>query len=118
MRRLVTPSLLCAVVGLGVWLGASGVASGTAQVSAHILVARPGDKVLVGGTPIACRVVRVRELEKRVAFDCRRSGPLPGTYGTLLTKREAVLVKFESASEAKVVAFAPHSDQPRKCGVG
>ena len=116
MSKLLMLSLLAAVVGLGTWLGAEAAAGGATRASTETFVARPGDRVRVEGTPIACRVVRVRELGKRVAFDCRRGGPLAGTYGTLLTAREAAIVKFESPTTARVVSVARHSGARESCG--
>jgi hypothetical protein len=116
MSKLLMPSLLAAVVGLGTWLGSEASAGGATPASAETFVARPGDTVRVEGTPIACRIVRVRELDKRVAFDCRRGGPLAGTYGTLLTAREAAIVKFESATTARLVSVARHRGARESCG--
>ena len=115
MSRLLAVSILCAAVGLGVWLGSS-VALGGERMTGTTFVARPGDRIRVLDVPIACRVVHVREFGNRVALDCRRGGPLGVTYGTLLTEREAALVDFESAHRAKVVAVARHGGDVRRCG--
>src|SRR4029453_11030328 len=103
-------------VGLRTRLESEESAGGATRASAETFVARPGDMVRVEGTPIACRIVRVRELDKRVAFDCRRGGPLAGTYGTLLTAREAVIVKFESATTARVVSVERQRGAHTSCG--
>ena len=115
MSRLLALLVLGTAMGLGVWLGSS-VALGGGQTSAQTFVVRPGDRIRVLDVPMACRVVHVREFGNRVAFDCRRGGPLARTYGTLLTAREAALVDFESAHRAKVVAVARHSGDVRRCG--
>jgi hypothetical protein len=51
----------------------------------------------------------------RVVIDCRRAGPLAGTYGTLLTAREAALIRFESRHVAKRFAEATHDGSIRRC---
>jgi len=114
MSRLLALLVLGTAIGLGVWLGSS-VALGGGHASAQTFIARPGDRIRVLDVPIACRVVRVRELGSRVALDCRRGGPLAGTYGTLLTAREAALVDFVSARRAKILAVAQHEGDMRRC---
>ena len=114
MSRLIAVAALCTALGLGTWLG-SGSAAGGAERPPKTFVAHLGDEVRVPDTPIACRVVRVRELGRRVGLDCRRGGPLSGTYGTLLTAREAAVVRFESARVAKVISVATHDGEPRTC---
>jgi hypothetical protein len=112
MSKLLAVSIACVGIGLGVWAG-SGAARGGA--SSETYVVRVGDRVRVLDVPIACRVVHVRELGRRVALDCRRGGPLAGTYGTLLTEREAALVDFETSRRAKVLAVARHDGDVHRC---
>jgi hypothetical protein len=64
-----------------------------------------GDIVRVSGAPIGCIVRRQAEVK---TLDCRRIGALPGTYGTLLNGRSARVVRFETASVAKIVFSAQH----------
>jgi hypothetical protein len=115
MSRLFAVSIACAALGLVVGLGSS-VALGGARTTGETFVARPGDTIRVLDAPIACRVARIRQLGDRVGLDCRRGGPLPVTYGTLLTAREAALVDFESAHTAKIVAVGRHGAGMRTCG--
>jgi hypothetical protein len=115
MNRLLALAIACAALGLGVGLGSS-VALGGARTAGETFVARPGDRIRVLDAPFACRVAHIRQLGGRVALDCRRGGPLPLTYGTLLTAREAALVDFESTQSAKVVAVARHGAGVRRCG--
>jgi hypothetical protein len=115
VSRLLVLSISCAALGLGVGL-VSSVALGGERMIGETFVARPGDTIRVLDAPIACRVAHVRRLGGRVALDCRRGGPLAVTYGTLLTGREAVLVDFQSAHSAKVVAVARHGADVRRCG--
>jgi len=112
VTRLLVVPVLCAALACGAWLG---TATGDAGMPARTLVARPGDEVHVQGAPLACRVVRVRELGRRIALDCRRGGKLAGTYGTLLTAREAAVVAFANARTAKVVSIATHGGEVRRC---
>jgi hypothetical protein len=64
-----------------------------------------GDIVRVSGAPIGC-IVRLQAKVK--TLDCRRIGALPGTYGTLLNGQSARVVRFETASIAKIVFSAQH----------
>jgi hypothetical protein len=64
-----------------------------------------GDIVRVSGAPIGC-VVRLQAKVK--TLDCRRIGALPGTYGTLLNGQSVRVVRFETASIAKIVFSAQH----------
>ena len=114
MTRLLAVPALFLAIALGAWLGSS-TAAGGAGMPAETFVARVGDQFRVLDVPIACRVVRVRELGRRVALDCRRGGPLGGTYGTLLTAREAAIVAFEDSRNAKVVACAKHDGEVQRC---
>jgi hypothetical protein len=116
MRKLLIVLALCSVTGVGAWLGSATAAGNGSEASAAAVIARPGDVVRVPNTTIACRVVRVREFGKRLGFDCRRGGPLAGTYGTVLTGNEAALVEFESARTATVVAMGKHSGDAERCG--
>ena len=103
-------------------LGAAGAATvgfvsglATAQTPGPYLEARVGDQIRVAGAPIGCRVVRMRQLGGRVVIDCRRAGPLEGTYGTLISGREALLVEFESRHSARRVTCAVHRRGEPKC---
>jgi hypothetical protein len=112
MSRLVALPVLCAALALAAWLGPGSAAGGP---SGTTFVAALGDRIRVIDAPIACRVVRVRELGRRVALDCRRSGPLRGTVGTLLTAREAAVVRFANARVGRVVSIAEHDGELRRC---
>ena len=112
MRRLLGAAAVTTALGCG-WFASSLVAAPT-STGAEI-VARLGDRVRVVGAPVACRVVRMGELGGRVVVDCRRGGTLEGTYGTLLTGREAVLVRYESSRTAKQVAVGVHEAALQRC---
>ena len=73
-----------------------------------------GDIVRVPGVAnVGCKVIRHDGFQ---TFDCRRAGPLAGSYGALLNKRELVVVKFEDQSSAKVIVDARHDAlNPRIC---
>jgi hypothetical protein len=99
-RRLVV--LVSALAVLAVPAGALGW---RATQGSTIPVAR-GDIVKVTGAPIGCIV---RRQDGYAALDCRRIGPLAGSYGTILTSRRALVVRFENRRTAKVVFSARHS---------
>jgi hypothetical protein len=65
-----------------------------------------GDIVKVTGAPIGCIV---RRQDGYLALDCRRIGPLAGSYGAILTSRKVLVVRFESQRTAKVVFSARHN---------
>jgi hypothetical protein len=48
-------------------------------------------------------------------MDCRRGGPLTGTYGTVISARRALVVRYRSNSVAKVVFTATHGGGARRC---
>jgi hypothetical protein len=65
-----------------------------------------GDIAKVTGAPLGCVV---RKQDGYPALDCRRVGPLAGSYGTILTSRKVLVVRFESQKVAKVVFSARHN---------
>ena len=65
-----------------------------------------GDIAKVTGAPIGCIV---RKQDGYPALDCRRIGPLGGSYGTILTSRKVLVVRFENQRTAKVVFSARHN---------
>jgi hypothetical protein len=66
-----------------------------------------GDVAKVTGAPIGC-LVRRQNGER--ALDCRRAGVLAGSYGTILTKKEVLVVRFESRKVARIVFQARHDN--------
>jgi hypothetical protein len=88
---------------------ALGVPAGAFALSEHgggaTIPIALGDIVTVTNTPIGC-IARLHNGER--ALDCRRAGPLRGTYGTLLTPKEVLVVRFESEKVAKIVFQAQH----------
>jgi hypothetical protein len=64
-----------------------------------------GDIVKVNGAPLACKVRFQNGLR---AVDCRKTGPLAGTYGTIITGAQVMVVRYESVRSGKVVFSAHH----------
>jgi hypothetical protein len=112
VKRLLACMLAAAALGAAGWSATGPAATPRADT---VLNAEPGDRIRVLGAPIACRVVRMSQLGGRVVVDCRRAGALQGTYGTFLTAREAVLVRFESERTAKRVAVGVHERGTKRC---
>lgn len=110
MTRVLGASAVVTLIAASGWF-----ASAAAHGSGTVLEARIGDTIQVVDAPLGCRVFRMRQLGGRVTIDCRKSGALPGTYGTLLTAREAVLIGFESNRTAKRVSVAVHDAAARRC---
>jgi hypothetical protein len=78
----------------------------------HPILLRPGDVVQVSGAPLACRVVVPGGLK---TLDCRVSGSLGGSYGTLMSARRVEVVRFRSARLAKIVFVATQHAGFRTC---
>jgi hypothetical protein len=112
MRGLLAASTLLAAILAAGWLLSTLAA---AQTPAATFQARVGDKIRVVGAPIGCRVVRMSQLEGRIVVDCRRAGPLTGTYGTLFSGREAALIEFVSRRTARRIAYAVHRRDKWEC---
>lgn len=89
-----------------------GGAAADAAAPAAPTVLKVGDRVTVDGQPIGCRVA---SQDGHVVMDCRRGGKLAGTYGTMLTARRALVVRFHDNSVAKVVFTAEHGGGARRC---
>jgi hypothetical protein len=85
---------------------------GAGAASAEPVVLKVGDRVAVEGQPLGCRVARQ---DGRTVVDCRRAGALAGTYGTMLSARKAMVVRYRSNTVAKVVYTATHGGGARRC---
>ena len=99
-RRLIV--LVSAVAALAVPAGAFGWRASQGST----IPLSQGDIAKVTGAPIGCVV---RKQDGYPALDCRRIGPLAGSYGTILTSRRVLVVRFESQKLAKVVFSAHHN---------
>jgi hypothetical protein len=104
--------LLIAVLVCGAAALAIRVAVPARAQAPQTLVLQVGDRVVVDGARLGCQVVR---RGKRPVLDCRRGGDLKGTYGTMLSERRALVVRFRSSAEAKVVFTARHGGGARAC---
>jgi len=112
VRRLLACSLAIAMLAAAGWSATGGATEGRTE---EVFNVRPGDRIRLVDAPIACRVVRMKQLGGRVVVDCRRAGALAGTYGTLVSAREAVLVRFESSTTAKRIAVGIHRRAAESC---
>jgi hypothetical protein len=111
MRRLAT--LVAAVLAGAAATLAVAPRDGTAGAAgSDSTVLKVGDRVTIEGQPIGCRVARQGG---HVVMDCRRGGPLAGSYGTMLSARRARVVRFHDNSVAKVVFTAEHGGGARTC---
>ncbi len=118
VKRLRRAGIVSAAVLLGVVAGAliGGPSHASGAVESTILLAT-GDVVRVVGAPVGCRVV-VRGVPRATMLDCRRAGPLAGTYGVLLGPSNVRVVRFESGREARLVFTAKHGGAATCCGSG
>jgi hypothetical protein len=100
------------------WLSLS-LAHGSAQAAVKSpvksVVLSLGDRFTVEQASVGCRITRVSGYGARVFVDCRRAGPLAGTYGTLLSDQQAMIVRFRDAQTAKVVFQARHAGVATRC---
>jgi hypothetical protein len=114
-RGLTVLALLAAFTAAGA-LAAPGGPAGAPAAATETVALRVGDRVQVEGEGIGCRVARLSHFAGRTFFDCRRAGPLAGSYGTLLGEREVSVVRFRNDRTAKVVFSARHKGAPARCG--
>jgi hypothetical protein len=115
MRRLSIIGVLAATLVL-VWPSLAGISSSGNAAVDQAIVLELGDEVRVAGEPIGCRVTRLAQYGNQVFLDCRRAGSLRGTYGTYLSGRDVLVVKFRSSETAKVVLRARHKGGTQRCG--
>jgi hypothetical protein len=118
MRRVLTVVAVASAAAFGSWFSRDDGARAADVARASTVAVRIGDRVRVLDAPIACRVVRMSQLGGRAVVDCRRAGPLAGTYGTLLTAHEALLVRFQSKHAARRMVVATHGGDVRRCEAG
>jgi hypothetical protein len=100
-RRLACTIAALALVVPGV---AFAVGRQTAAQEEAIPVA-VGDIVKVSAAPLGC-IVRFQNGLR--ALDCRKTGPLAGTYGAILTSRQLMVVRYASRKAGKIVFSAHH----------
>ena len=98
-------------VMVGALVGGPSQASGAARST--VLLSH-GDTARVADVPVGCLVVR-RGVPPATMLDCRRAGPLAGTYGVLLGRWNVRVVRFRSAREAQVVFTATHGGRSVCC---
>lgn len=110
MRR--TLAALATVLLAGVGAVAAVPHEGANAAADAPIVLKIGDQVQVEGQPVGCRVARQ---SGAVVVDCRRAGALAGTYGTMLSSRKAMIVRFRSNTVGKVVFTATHRGGARRC---
>jgi hypothetical protein len=104
MNRLLA-FVVIALVAVGAPAFVLGANAGS---SSRTLTVNVGDIVRVSGAAdIGCRVIRHDGFR---TLDCRRAGPLAGTYGIMLNKREVLVVRFRNATSAKIVVVAKHGN--------
>jgi hypothetical protein len=92
-------------VGLAALVAPADSPGRTDAAPAGIIPVSPGDVAKVTGAPIGC-LVRRQSGER--ALDCRRAGALVGTYGTILTPTQVLVVRFETRKTARIVFQARH----------
>jgi hypothetical protein len=111
MKRLL---LLTSVALVAAGMPTLAFALQTRAQSPRVVTVHVGDVVRIPGVGnVGCKVVRRDGFQ---TLDCRRAGPLAGSYGALLNKRELLVVRFESGKTAKIIVDARHDAvNPRIC---
>lgn len=89
---------------------APAIADSAQESATHVL--REGDTVRVEGTAVGCQVAR---RGSDLVVDCRRQGPLRGTYGTFFGERRLTVARFTSDDTARVVFTGRHGGRSRRC---
>lgn len=115
MKLFLAIAVLLAAITLGAWATSDNTVDMALAADVRTLEVRTGDRIRVVGAPIGCRIARMSRFGGRVVVDCRRAGPLAGSFATFFTAREAALAKFESNRAAKLVVVAPHDGEVRRC---
>jgi hypothetical protein len=113
-RRLLMLVVLVVALGLALARPAE-TASGSAQTTEDELLLEVGDIVRVGDAAVGCKVTRSSAFSGQKILDCRRAGPLSGTYGALLGDRKLLVVRFGDERVARVVFTATHKKSFSKC---
>lgn len=81
---------------------------------AGIIPVSLGDVAKVTGAPIGC-LVRRKDGER--ALDCRRTSVQVGSYATILTPTQVLVVRFESKKTARIVFQARNGKlRVHECG--
>jgi hypothetical protein len=111
MRRLIATAA-AVLAGATATLALAPPRDGANAAGPQPVVLKVGDRVAVEGQPMGCRVARQ---DGRTVMDCRRAGALAGTYGTMLSARKAMVVRYRSNAVAKVVFTATHGGGARRC---
>jgi hypothetical protein len=101
VNRLIALFVAAAVGGAVASYGIRATAApAVSQVSIDL-----GEVVQVAGGDIGCKVVRRDGIK---TLDCRRAGPLPGTFGVMINKQRVLAVRFETPATAKIILSARH----------
>jgi hypothetical protein len=105
---------LVGVVLLAVGATVLGVSAGTAAHAQDpaTYVLKLGDTVRVEGAAVGCQAVR---RGGDVVIDCRRGGPLAGSYGAFLGERRITVARFQANTTGRVVFSARHGGRARRC---
>jgi hypothetical protein len=105
--------VVCAVA-LAAWRSSDIHSAGPRSGNEEVLVDL-GDVVRVKDSVVGCRVTRRSEFPGQTILDCRRAGPLPGTFGAFLGDRKFLIVRFGERRVAKVVFTGTHTGDSTRC---
>jgi hypothetical protein len=102
-------ALLTAVGVLAAGIVSAAALGAKLETSSRTVTVQSGDVIRVAGSAnVGCKV---RPRDGVETLDCRRAGPLAGTYGAMLNKKELLAVRFESSRVAKIVLVARHGNR-------
>jgi hypothetical protein len=108
-RRGAVAATVAALVAPG-----AAYALGRDQGPTQVVPVALGDVVKVNGAPIGC-LARMQNGYR--ALDCRRAGPLAGTYGSILTSGQLMVVHYNDSKSGTIVFTAHHrSNRVHTCG--
>jgi hypothetical protein len=105
VRRALAAGLIAATAASGATLV---VERASASPNDEVVPLVVGDIARVTGAPLGC-IVRFKDGER--ALDCRKIGTLRGSYGVILSRKQVLVVRFQSRAAAKIVFSAHHDRQ-------
>ena len=105
VRRALVAGLIAAAAASGAALVVERAAASPKDEVVPLVV---GDIARVTGAPLGC-VVRFKDGER--VLDCRKIGTLRGSYGIILSRKQVLVVRFQSRTDAKIVFSAHHDRQ-------
>jgi hypothetical protein len=115
-RQVLIGVILVIAVGFAAWWpGGTRSAGAQPRYGSREIPIDLGDVVRVKGGAVGCRVTRRAGFPGQKLLDCRRAGPLRGTFGVFMGPRKLLVVRFEERGVARVVFSGTHEGASATC---